>query len=97
MITSLLVREGGRSPPPYPSMFTKASHAIASYNEDIPIPTLSQTDQLDYEGELAVVIGKTGKNIPADQALDHITGYAVSNDVSARTWQRNPAYAGPVP
>lgn len=43
------------------------------------------------------MIGKTGKNITKDDALNHVAGYVVSNDVSARTWQRNPAFAGPVP
>jgi 2-keto-4-pentenoate hydratase/2-oxohepta-3-ene-1,7-dioic acid hydratase in catechol pathway len=43
------------------------------------------------------VIGKTGKNIPRERALEYIAGYVVSNDVSARTWQRDPAYAGVVP
>jgi len=43
------------------------------------------------------VIGKTGKNIPRENALDYVSGYATSNDVSARTWQRDPAYAGVVP
>lgn len=43
------------------------------------------------------MIGKTGKNIPRENALDYVSGYATSNDVSARTWQRDPAYAGVVP
>jgi 2-keto-4-pentenoate hydratase/2-oxohepta-3-ene-1,7-dioic acid hydratase in catechol pathway len=43
------------------------------------------------------VIGKTGKNISKENALDYIAGYVASNDVSARTWQRDPAYAGGVP
>ena len=90
------VQEGGRSPPPYPSMFTKSSNAVASYNEDIPIPKLAQ-EKVDYEGELAIVVGKTGKDISKEQALDHIAGFAVSNDVSARDWQRDPQFAGPVP
>ena len=63
----------------------------------MPIPRLAQDNQCDYEGELSIVIGKTGKNIPASSALDHIAGYVVSNDVSARTWQRVPTHAGPVP
>lgn len=44
-----------------------------------------------------IVIGKTGKNISKESVLDHIAGYVVANDVSARTWQRDPAYAGGVP
>jgi 2-keto-4-pentenoate hydratase/2-oxohepta-3-ene-1,7-dioic acid hydratase in catechol pathway len=70
---------------------------VASYNEPIPIPIICQDNQLDYEGELAILIGKTGKNIAKVDALSHISGYTVANDVSARTWQRNPEFAGPVP
>ncbi|KAJ5779260.1 hypothetical protein N7457_006980 [Penicillium paradoxum] len=91
------IKEGGRNPPPYPSIFIKPSAAVAAYNEDIPIPKLAQDEQLDYEGELSIVIGKTGKDIPKDQALSFIAGFVVSNDVSARKWQRDPAYAGGVP
>jgi 2-keto-4-pentenoate hydratase/2-oxohepta-3-ene-1,7-dioic acid hydratase in catechol pathway len=97
LANSCLVQEGGRKPPPYPSIFIKPRASVASYNEPIPIPRLAQEDQLDYEGELCIVIGKTGKNIPESEALDHIAGYVSSNDVSARKWQRDPAFAGGVP
>ncbi|KAJ5465313.1 5-oxopent-3-ene-1-2-5-tricarboxylate decarboxylase [Penicillium daleae] len=91
------VKEGGRAPPPYPSVFIKPSTSIAGFQEDIPIPKLAQDDQLDYEGELSIVIGKTGKDIPERDALDYVAGYCSSNDVSARKWQRDPAFAGGVP
>lgn len=91
------VQEGGRKPPPYPSVFIKPKASIASFEEDIPIPKICQKDQLDYEGELTIVIGKTGKDIPKSKALEYVAGYVVANDVSARTWQRDPAYAGGVP
>lgn len=45
----------------------------------------------------AIVIGKEGKDISAEDALEYIAGYAVANDVSARTWQRDPKFAGSVP
>ncbi|EEP76550.1 fumarylacetoacetate hydrolase [Uncinocarpus reesii 1704] len=93
---STIVKEGGRNPPPHPSIFIKPSTAIASFREDVPIPKLAQ-DSLDYEGELAIVIGKTGKNISKDESLDYVAGYLASNDVSCRKWQRDPAYAGGVP
>lgn len=70
---------------------------MASSYEDIPIPRLAQDDQCDYEGELAVVIGQKGKNIPKEEVLDYVAGYVSSNDVSARKWQRDPAFAGGVP
>lgn len=69
---------------------------MASHSEDIPIPKLAQ-DQLDYEGELTIVVGKTGKNIAVEAALEYVAGFVVSNDVSARKWQRDPKFAGPVP
>ncbi|KAJ5811769.1 5-carboxymethyl-2-hydroxymuconate isomerase [Penicillium riverlandense] len=91
------INEGGRAPPPYPSVFIKPSASIASFQEDIPIPKLAQDDQLDYEGELSIVIGRTGKDVPERDALDYVAGYVSSNDVSARKWQRDPAFAGGVP
>ena len=91
------VKEGGRIPPPYPSIFIKPSASVAGFDEDIPIPKIAQVDQLDYEGELAIVIGKSGKNISETDALDFVAGYVCSNDISARKWQRDPAYAGGVP
>ncbi|KAK5659816.1 hypothetical protein OQA88_1028 [Cercophora sp. LCS_1] len=91
------IQEGGRKPPPHPSIFIKPRASVAGYNEDVPIPKLAQEDQLDYEGELCIVIGKTGKNIPKEEALQHIAGFVVANDVSARRWQRDPAFAGGVP
>ncbi|KAH7341213.1 hypothetical protein BKA66DRAFT_543931 [Pyrenochaeta sp. MPI-SDFR-AT-0127] len=91
------ILESGRKPPPYPSLFMKPPPAIAAFDEDIRVPQIAQGKNLDYEGELAVVIGKTGKNIAQKDALKHIAGYAASNDVSARTWQRDPAYAGGIP
>ena len=91
------IHEGGRTPPPYPSVFIKARTAVASHDEDVPVPKIAQKDQCDYEGELSIVIGKTGKNIKKEEALDYVAGYVSSNDVSSRTWQRDPAYAGGVP
>ncbi|KAG4431205.1 hypothetical protein IFR05_013312 [Cadophora sp. M221] len=91
------IKETGRKPPPYPSIFIKSSRCAAGWDEDIAIPKIAQRDQLDYEGELAIVIGKEGKNISTKDALDYIAGYTVANDVSARTWQRDPAFAGSIP
>ncbi|KAJ3546745.1 hypothetical protein NM208_g1846 [Fusarium decemcellulare] len=91
------IKEGGRTPPPYPSVFIKPSTSVTGFNDDVPIPKIAQDGTVDYEGELAIVIGKTGKNIPKESALDHIAGYLASNDVSARAWQRDPKKAGGVP
>ncbi|KAM5344632.1 hypothetical protein ACJ41O_013167 [Fusarium nematophilum] len=91
------IKEGGRTPPPYPSVFIKPSTSVTGHDEDVPIPKIAQDGTLDYEGELAIVIGKTGKDIPKESALDYVAGYLVSNDVSARGWQRDPKKAGGVP
>ncbi|KAK2017535.1 hypothetical protein LZ32DRAFT_576431 [Colletotrichum eremochloae] len=91
------IQEGGRTPPPYPSLFVKPATSVAAWNEDVPIPKVAQDGTVDYEGELAFVIGKTGKNIPKEQALKYVAGYLAANDVSARAWQRDPAKAGGVP
>lgn len=91
------IEESGIPKPPYPPLFYKPRTAVADFNEPIPIPRIAQKDQCDFEGELCVVIGKTGKNITEEKALDHVAGYVVGNDVSARTWQMHPDYAGGVP
>ncbi|KAH7129141.1 hypothetical protein EDB81DRAFT_697246 [Dactylonectria macrodidyma] len=91
------IKETGRAPPPYPSIFTKPSRSVTGWASDVPIPKIAQDDQLDYEGELAIVIGKEGKDISLANALEYVAGYTVANDVSARTWQRDPNFAGSVP
>ncbi|KAJ4264145.1 hypothetical protein NW764_015953 [Fusarium oxysporum] len=91
------IKETGRSVPPYPSIFIKPSRAVAGWNDDVAIPSIAQKNQLDYEGELAIVIGKEGKNISLEESLEYVAGYTIANDVSARTWQRDPAFAGNTP
>ncbi|KAI5956626.1 hypothetical protein KGF57_003433 [Candida theae] len=91
------IQEGGRTPPPFPSIFYKPRFAVADFGEPIPIPKIAQENQCDYEGELCVVIGKTGKDIKEEDALSYVGGYVSGNDVSARTWQKDPKYAGGVP
>lgn len=67
-------------------VFTKPADALAGPYDDIPIHPDAQS-QLDYEGELSVVIGKDAKNVSKEQALDYVLGYTVGNDVSARNFQ----------
>ncbi|POR30988.1 Fumarylacetoacetate hydrolase domain-containing protein [Tolypocladium paradoxum] len=81
----------------YPSVFIKPATSLAGFDEDVPIPKIAQDGTLDHEDELAIVIGKAGKDIPKEPALEFIDGYCVSNDVAARGWQRDPAKAGVVP
>ena len=83
--------------PKYPMYFIKGSKSITDWGEPIPIPKVGQNEQCDYEGEMCFVVGREGKNISKAEALDYVGGYMTGNDMSARTWQRDPAFAGPVP
>jgi len=79
--------EQGCPVPVEPIFFSKwASTLIGPFD---PLHYPEQTEQLDYEVELAFIVGKKGKNIPLDQAMKHVFGYAVTHDVSARDWQFN--------
>jgi 2-keto-4-pentenoate hydratase/2-oxohepta-3-ene-1,7-dioic acid hydratase in catechol pathway len=78
-------KEGGRTPPEYPTLFLRATTSLAAANEDIAIPPVS--NKLDYEAELAVIIGKTGKNIAQADAAGYIFGYTAFNDISVRDYQ----------
>ncbi|MCP3761627.1 fumarylacetoacetate hydrolase family protein [Domibacillus sp. A3M-37] len=77
---------GEASVPEHPMIFTKAPTAVSAHQAPIPAYE-SLTDALDYEGELAVIIGKKGKEIARAEALDYIFGYTVLNDVTARDLQ----------
>lgn len=74
--------------PTVPVMFTKPRTALANpYPATINIPKCAQDETSDYEAELCVVIGKAGRDIPEEEALDYVLGYTASNDVSARALQ----------
>jgi 2-keto-4-pentenoate hydratase/2-oxohepta-3-ene-1,7-dioic acid hydratase in catechol pathway len=72
--------------PPYPVVFTKPPDALAGPLDKVPVHTAAQ-GMLDYEGELTVIIGKDGKDIPEEEALSYVLGYTAGNDVSARNFQ----------
>ena len=77
---------GGETIPEYPAVFTKPSNAIIGDGE--PIPASSDgTKSVDYEGELVVVIGRGGRAIPRERALEHVFGYTLANDVTSRITQ----------
>jgi len=82
------VKEGGsdRPLPPHPVFFTKPPTSITGPYD--PVVYNRAVERLDYEVELAFVIGKEGKYISKDEALDHVAGYMVFQDISARTLQR---------
>ena len=69
----------------FPEIFMKTTNALASNHDTINIE--DESLHYDYEGELVIVIGKAGKNIPRDKAKEHILGYTIGNDVSARALQ----------
>lgn len=89
LIQYLLLRQEASLPiPKVPILFTKPRTALTGpYPATINIPKCAQDDTSDYEAELCVVIGKTGKNISEEDALDYVLGYTASNDVSARALQ----------
>jgi len=78
--------ETGAQLPTIPVIFMKAPTSVIGPEESIELP-LAGPDHVDYEGELAVIIGKRGKNIPRERAHEYIFGYTCANDVSARDWQ----------
>jgi 2-keto-4-pentenoate hydratase/2-oxohepta-3-ene-1,7-dioic acid hydratase in catechol pathway len=78
-------RESGLEPPPEPVIFNKFPTAVAAHGDAIPLPGESQ--EVDYEAELVVVIGRRARRVAVENALDYIGGYCVGNDVSARDWQ----------
>jgi 2-keto-4-pentenoate hydratase/2-oxohepta-3-ene-1,7-dioic acid hydratase in catechol pathway len=77
--------EAGRALPRWPSVFMKAPSAVVGPGEPIVRPPT--TERLDYEVELAVVIGRTAKAVPREEAMAHVAGYTIMNDVSARDLQ----------
>jgi 2-keto-4-pentenoate hydratase/2-oxohepta-3-ene-1,7-dioic acid hydratase in catechol pathway len=78
-------REGGAPIPKDPVLFSKYATALIGQGDAIVLPPVSQ--EVDYEAELVFVIGKGGRNIPEDRGLDHIAGFTIGHDVSARDWQ----------
>jgi 2-keto-4-pentenoate hydratase/2-oxohepta-3-ene-1,7-dioic acid hydratase in catechol pathway len=80
-------RETGRDPSEHPTLFVRFATSLVGAGEPIVRPRVS--DRFDYEGELAVVIGRRCRNVSAASALDVIAGYACFNDGSVRDWQRH--------
>ncbi len=80
------IGQGRTVPPEYPTIFCKTANTIIGPGQPIVLPRL--TEQLDYEAELAVIIGQGGRDIPETSATEHIAGYTIFNDVSARDIQK---------
>ena len=77
--------EGGAAPPAAPLLFNKLPNALSAHDAPIVLPDISQ--QVDYEAELAVVIGRRARRVSEAKALDYVFGYTIINDVSARDLQ----------
>ncbi|MEA2309752.1 MAG: hypothetical protein QOI65_2038 [Thermoleophilaceae bacterium] len=77
--------EAGLEPPETPTFFAKFPNALAAPGAEVPLPGYSQ--KVDYEAEVAFVIGRRCKDVPASEALDVIAGYMLLNDLSARDYQ----------
>ncbi len=79
--------ETGARIPKFPVLFMKAPSALQNPGDPILLPTHLASEEVDYECELAVVIGKAARNVSKAEALDYVAGYTCANDVSARDWQ----------
>ncbi|WP_033294832.1 fumarylacetoacetate hydrolase family protein [Amycolatopsis jejuensis] len=79
------VTESKRELPTYPVLFVKFPESLVAHGEDIELPP--ESSQVDYEGELAVVIGRSGRRIAEADAWSHVAGYTVANDVTMRDYQ----------
>lgn len=79
--------ESGMKAPELPILFVKGINTLQNPGDPIVRPTHLRSDEVDYECELAVVIGRACKNVSRAEALDYVLGYTCANDVSARDWQ----------
>lgn len=74
--------------PEFPVLFVKNPAAVQHPGGPIQLPRWLRSDKVDYECELAIVIGRVAKNVPRASALDYVLGYTCANDVSGRDWQK---------
>ena len=82
--------EEGNSPiPKFPVLFIKMTSCVQNPGDPIVLPRKLLSEKVDYECELAVIIGKTAKNVSKADALKYVFGYTCANDVSARDWQKD--------
>jgi 2-keto-4-pentenoate hydratase/2-oxohepta-3-ene-1,7-dioic acid hydratase in catechol pathway len=79
------IAESGMQAPEFPIFFNKQATCVVGPGDDVHMPRVSTL--LDYEAELAIVIGKRCRHVPAEQAHEVIAGYTITNDVSVRDWQ----------
>ena len=85
-LSASVFKDNDANPESWPIVFTKVPECVVGPRDDVLLP-VGVSEQIDYEAELAVVIGKGGKNIPRARAMEHVFGYTVVNDVTARDVQ----------
>ncbi len=84
--------ETGTDAPEHPVIFSKHPQAMVGSGEPLIRPRISE--RFDYEGEIVVVIGRAGRNVPASSAMDHVAGYSIAMDGSIRDFQKHSVTAG---
>lgn len=85
-LSGSVFKANNADPAAWPIVFTKVPETVIAHGDDVILPT-GVTEQVDYEAELAIIIGKGGKNISQADALNHVWGYTIVNDVTARDVQ----------
>ena len=86
-LSASVFKDNDKNPEAWPIVFTKVPQTVIGPRDDVRLPAAGITDKIDYEAELAVVIGKQGSNISQAEAMGHVFGYTVVNDVTARDVQ----------
>jgi 2-keto-4-pentenoate hydratase/2-oxohepta-3-ene-1,7-dioic acid hydratase in catechol pathway len=86
-LSASVFKDNDANPQAWPIVFTKVPECVIGPRDDVVLPGASVSEQIDYEAELTVVIGKGGKNIAKGDAMKHVFGYTIVNDVTARDVQ----------
>ena len=86
-LSATVFKDSNTNTQAWPIVFTKVPECVVGPSDDVHLPGAAVSEQIDYEAELAVIIGQGGKNIRAEDAMQHIYGYTVVNDVTARDVQ----------
>ncbi len=81
-------------PPKNIILFAKLDGTLVGHGEELEMPSGPACETFDYEGEIVLVIGKNGRHIEQERALDYIAGYTIMNDGSVRGWQKHSVHAG---
>jgi 2-keto-4-pentenoate hydratase/2-oxohepta-3-ene-1,7-dioic acid hydratase in catechol pathway len=86
-LSTTVFRDAVAGDSPWPIVFSKVPETVVGPHDDVRLPGRHVTDQIDYECELAVIVGRGGRDIPRSRAMDHVLGWTVVDDVSARDVQ----------